>query len=155
MKRCRKCGEMKLLDDYHRSSRASDGRQSVCKTCNTAQVRAWYQTNPERARTKARERSRRFRDRALAAYSTTDPPSCACCGDSHYEFLCIDHVDGKGSAHRKEVGSSNIYPWLNAHGYPPGFAVLCHNCNIARSIYGTCPHEVERAGEVSSVPAII
>ena len=24
-------------------------------------------------------------------------PVCACCGDTHLEFLCVDHVNGKGN----------------------------------------------------------
>ena len=65
---------------------------------------------------------------------------CACCGESRYEFLSMDHINGGGNAHRKELGSSEmVYRWLRANDYPAGFQVLCHNCNMARSFYGYCP----------------
>lgn len=66
---------------------------------------------------------------------------CACCGDGHYEFLCIDHVNGGGMVHRKEVGGSGIYYWLISNNFPGGFRVLCHNCNLSLGFYGYCPHE--------------
>src|SRR5882672_6994904 len=74
--------------------------------------------------------------------------SCACCNDKHDEFLCIDHINGGGNAHRRSLGKSmsskNIYSYLFMNKFPEGFRVLCHNCNDSRGIYGYCPHERER-----------
>ncbi len=36
MKRCSDCGELKPLDDYHRSSSHKDGHTSQCKVCHSA-----------------------------------------------------------------------------------------------------------------------
>src|SRR5690606_39680958 len=33
---------------------------------------------------------------------------CACCGESTYEFLCLDHSNGGGNQHRKEVKASAL-----------------------------------------------
>jgi hypothetical protein len=30
---------------------------------------------------------------------------------------------------------------MRDQGYPPGFRVLCHNCNMAIGLFGVCPHE--------------
>jgi hypothetical protein len=30
---------------------------------------------------------------------------------------------------------------LITNGFPSGFRTLCHNCNMAKGLYGTCPHE--------------
>src|SRR6266850_6520947 len=57
--------------------------------------------------------------------------ACACCGETAFEFLCIDHVNGGGSQHRKSIGFGyNFYKWLIDQGFPGGFRVLCHNCNM-------------------------
>lgn len=57
---------------------------------------------------------------------------CAYCGST--KDLQIDHMDGKGKKHREEIGnSSQIYYWLQAHGYPEGFQVLCRTHNISKS----------------------
>ena len=65
---------------------------------------------------------------------------CACCGESEIKFLSIDHINGGGTKHRKEVG--NIPEWLIKNNFPKGFQVLCHNCNQAKGFYGVCPHKV-------------
>ncbi len=67
--------------------------------------------------------------------------SCACCGETTYEFLTIDHINGGGFKHRKEIGSSGICNWLIKNNFPEGFQVLCYNCNCAKGFYGQCPHK--------------
>lgn len=58
------------------------------------------------------------------------------------EFLAIDHIDGGGTAHRRQVGHGDaFYKWLRAAGLPAGFRVLCHNCNLSLGFYGYCPHD--------------
>jgi hypothetical protein len=79
---------------------------------------------------------------------------CTCCGDTHEEFLSIDHIDGGGSAHRRKLkgkGGHGFYLWLRKHNYPPGYRVLCMNCNFARGMRGYCPHEKEQRMEKYSV----
>jgi hypothetical protein len=66
---------------------------------------------------------------------------CACCGESAYEFLAFDHINGGGVQHRKQIKSKDLYIWLYSNNYPTGFQVLCHNCNNAKGFYGRCPHQ--------------
>ena len=49
MKRCKKCGQVKSLDDFHRAIGMKDGHRSECKECHRVRMRAWYQTNREHA----------------------------------------------------------------------------------------------------------
>lgn len=76
---------------------------------------------------------------------------CACCGESEYAFLTMDHIDGGGNEHRKETGwGHGAYIWLAKNKYPEGFQVLCMNCNFAKGKLGTCPHQLPKtkpAGE--------
>jgi hypothetical protein len=66
---------------------------------------------------------------------------CECCGEVRLPFLTIDHVEGGGSSHRRELNSS-IYKWLKKTGYPSGFRILCYNCNMAYAFLGFCPHKL-------------
>ena len=97
-------------------------------------------------RDRIRETSKRFyaavRETALIRYSG-NPAHCVCCGEQRTEFLAIDHVNGGGTQHRKNLGASNIYTWLKRNGYPDGYRTLCHNCNFAVR-FGPCPHELEK-----------
>lgn len=61
----------------------------------------------------------------------------------------MDHIGGGGTQHRRDEGitGSGIYLWLKKNGYPDGFQTLCHNCNLARGYYGSCPHEEQSDAE--------
>jgi hypothetical protein len=75
-----------------------------------------------------------------------NPPRCACCGESHIEFLTIDHINGGGCQHRKRIGKLGgwvFYRWLINNNFPEGFQVLCANCNLGKGICGECPHKNE------------
>mgnify|MGYP001613957298 CR=1 FL=1 len=65
---------------------------------------------------------------------------CVCCSDTHMEFLTLDHIGGDGAIHRRQLGRLSIYSLLKKQGYPPGFRVLCMNCNFALGTAGYCPH---------------
>jgi len=68
---------------------------------------------------------------------------CVCCGERELAFLSLDHKNGGGTKHRRELGlrGSAIWAWAKREGYPEMFQVMCHNCNQAKGYYGTCPHE--------------
>lgn len=110
-----------------------------------AQRRKFHQENRDidnaamRAYTK--ERRRQIRLEVFQAYGGQ---VCACCGETEEAFLTIDHVDGGGNQHRKGLrnrGGSNFYEWLRKNGFPPGYQVLCMNCNFAKGQLGYCPHQ--------------
>lgn len=108
--------------------------------------RKQYRKRPER-KLKQKESFKKYyyklKNSTLIHYSG-DPPKCACCGETIYEFLTIDHIDNKGAEHRKKIGISggaSFYIWLKHNGYPKGFQILCLNCNWAKGIYGICPHQ--------------
>lgn len=71
--------------------------------------------------------------KVLKKYSG-EHPECACCGENHVEFLGIDHIDGCGSEHLKELRNKKItlYQWLIKSNFPEGFQVLCLNCNMVK-----------------------
>jgi hypothetical protein len=74
-------------------------------------------------------------------YYGGDPPKCACCGETEYKFLAIDHINGGGLKQRRETKTHNLESWINKSKYPAGFQILCHNCNAAKGFYGECPHK--------------
>lgn len=69
--------------------------------------------------------------------------ACNCCGEKTYEFLCIDHINGGGRKERlndPQKKGSGLYSWIIKNGFPGGFQILCHNCNMAKGFYVECPH---------------
>ena len=68
---------------------------------------------------------------------------CECCKEDKIEFLAIDHIEGGGNKHRKELGINggwNFCRWLIKNDFPSGYRILCHNCNQSIGWYGYCPH---------------
>jgi hypothetical protein len=77
----------------------------------------------------------------MAAFNAYGGPVCACCGETIPEFLQLDHVENNGAEHRKRgLMGTALYQLLKSQGYPPGYQVLCANCNFAKGILGYCPH---------------
>lgn len=93
-----------------------------------------YHANPESIKASARRQHAAKRKAVFDHYGR----SCACCGTT--ERLGIDHVDGDGRAHRAEIGmgSSRLYRWLVANGFPEGFQVLCSRCNTSKGSGERC-----------------
>lgn len=109
-----------------------------------AYQREWRSRNPEKSRGYHKVYRDRARYRALVAYGG-DPPACACCGESRTIFLCLDHVGGGGNEHRRQnpnASGAYLATSLSRLGWPPGYRVLCWNCNFAVQ-FGQCPHQKE------------
>ena len=122
--------------------------------------RRWYQENRERAYQYRREyyakhkehleelhsrnRRRQYREWREAVINHYGG-KCACCSETILEFLSIDHINGGGNKHRKEIGipggGAHFYKWLIKNNYPAGFRILCMNCNTAMGFFGYCPHQ--------------
>lgn len=110
---CTKCGEIK--NDFSKKN------WNVCREC---------------ANKLTRERNARIRKEVYEHFGN----KCSCCGEKDYEKLTIDHINNDGAEHRKTL-TTTIYRWLINNNYPPGFRLLCMNCNHAYAKYGYCPHE--------------
>lgn len=160
---CTKCGEM--FEKWHPKGR-------VCRDCTARRqseyMRKYREKHPgfEMARHKRRIETqpgyleahkrrgrdywRRIRQEAIMAYGGY---VCACCGETEPLFLTIDHIDNDGADHRREIGGgANFGKWLKDHGYPPGFQVLCFNCNIGKAHNGgECPHKGRRSDEAPTL----
>lgn len=146
---CTKCNKTQPADFYYPKRR-------ICKSCCREQMRQNYQErvsrpgfreaerersrrdyakNPERYKRAHRKYERKMRQEILDAYGG----KCVCCGETRYEFLAFDHINGGGNKHIKEIG--RLVRWLRKNNYPLGFRVLCHNCNMAMHHFKVCPHQ--------------
>ena len=109
--------------------------------------RVYYQLHKEKHNLRMKELHIILRKEVITMYGG----KCACCGETEYKFLAIDHINNDGASHRKlisnnkprwKIGGAKICRWLKKHNYPNGFQILCHNCNMAKGFYGKCPHHI-------------
>lgn len=168
-KTCSKCKSRKPIELFGNWKYSKDGKNHRCRECHNAANRtSWhavgserrrelYQTDElvrekmlnaarasassEKTRITKQKRHKELRDSILDIYGRL----CACCGDSTYEFLTIDHVNGGGNQHRKRAGDTQkMYREILMSDTNRGeYQILCYNCNCAKGIYGKCPHQKE------------
>lgn len=105
-----------------------------------AYARRYYQAHKHEQKEQRRiynhQRLRRIKLEVLSHYSG-GPPYCLQCGIDDLDVLCIDHIDGGGEKHRRNLGvlsGSSFYSWLQRERYPEGFQVLCANCNLKKQM---------------------
>ncbi len=103
-KYCRRCKQQKPLDHFHKDP--------------PRPIKNYRETHPERSKALDARRHKATRDRVYQAYGGY---TCACCGETEQSFLSIDHINGGGTEHRKEIGKGGaIYAWLLRNNFPPG-----------------------------------
>lgn len=141
-KPCPQCKRLLPREAFY--VRRDDGSlHSRCKSCASARGKEAKRKRRAEGRIPYETASHRRMRLALLAHYSGGVPTCACCGETRIEFLSLDHVNGGGARHRAGLrgnASRSIYRDLTMRGYPPGFRVLCHNCNLAIGLYGYCPH---------------
>lgn len=139
---------------YQQTRRERGAKQATCHPdrpalarglCHKCYAQEKYWDNPEKYKQASREAQaairKRARDQLLEAYGG----KCACpnCPETNPAFLCLDHVNGDGKAHRMKIGS-HTYADLRRRGFPKeGFRLLCWNCNSMTRFGRKCPHEEE------------
>jgi hypothetical protein len=130
---CKECGERvcEILNKFKKTFREK------CWRCRS------FNKNPERYREVQKQGLRNTKVEVINHYGGR----CNCCGENNPIFLTIDHINGGGTTHRKQLkrSGSTFSRWLKNQGYPPGYQVLCFNCNCGRQINGgICPHQTLR-----------
>jgi hypothetical protein len=138
---CRKCGVEPL----------ASGSKCWCRTCYATWERGYYARNRTKCLAKATAQRAALRVLVFQAYGG---PVCRCCGEREDQFLCIDHVEGGGNTHRKSIGrkagTASFYHWLKKNNFPPGFQVLCFNCNMSKhKNKGLCVHQIKAAQAIA------
>ena len=133
-------------------TKAEKDRLDYLKNSESRRVRqrAYYRENRDRILAEKRVADRALKAEVVAAYGGR----CECCGESHLEFMTIDHVNGDGAEHRRTCGKGRrIYEDLKRRGFPKdGYCLLCLNCNVTLGFYGYCPHRPEVRRTVNKRP---
>ncbi len=144
---CSTCQQVYPLTSeyFHRNANDNSGLSYGCKECRRNKIKTQYTNDPivrERMRQRSQNTARSERLMALTHYSD-GIPYCKCCGERELVFLVLDHINNDGSQHRKTLitGGRSLYRWAIANDFPNNLQVLCHNCNWAKQVLGSCPHQ--------------
>lgn len=148
VKCCSKCSDQKPLTEYYKRSNGKP--HSECKACYKARIQSFRDANREHVRKIGRKcgdkRRPLFRTMVFEAYGGF---RCACCGETERKFLTLDHINNDGAQDRIKIAGKRTaagfptYQYLIRNGFPPGYQVLCMNCNYGKRMNkGVCPHKV-------------
>lgn len=165
LKTCSQCGEVKSGDDFYRAAYRRKTKVPAqttvaeCKVCRRNRTHRGYWSDHDiaKARNMAWGKTARAKLKAtvFAHYGGT---CCACCGETEPMFLTLDHIDNDGAAFRRKIAGSRLaagyttYRWLAKNGFPPGFQVLCMNCNHGKRMNnGICPHQARCNDQAKAV----
>lgn len=117
--------------DYHK--RVKDSKKYKNKQ------RSYYLENKELFRASNMNRRKMAKVSVFEHYGNL----CACCGEVEFKFLTIDHINGGGGKHRKEVGR-DFYLWVVRNNFPKDLQLLCMNCNFGKRMNNNiCPHKTK------------
>lgn len=146
---CLQCGQDALTGfrfcEYHREDNKNRSRQfrqarlaaGLCDKCGIPNESGKASCDDCRLRDRIDSENKRRAAFALLG------GCCACCGESCFYFLNIDHVNNDGHKDRQGGGTSDRICGKILRGTAAEFEyqLLCWNCNLAKAHYGgTCPH---------------
>ena len=129
---CRICQVEKSDTEFYRDRRASSGLWSVCKMCSDERHKRYYIEHREKCREYGRNFVQHLKLKALLHYLNGEI-KCAHCGFNDIRALSIDHINGGGHSHTKNL-TETLYNWLRRNKYPEGFQVLCMNCQFIKKV---------------------
>lgn len=159
MKRCRKCGVEKALDDFDSAKGARDGRRGDCKSCFQARAKARYPAVREQAIARAtkwrEENPERFRANQQRRRSMPEAKRRA--RDYHLQRnfgISVDQYDEllRAQSGRCAICHSKPTPGISLHvdhDHETGSnrGLLCFRCNNALGDLGDDMDRLRVAGE--------
>jgi len=160
-KKCKLCGKILFKNRFYKAPNTRDGLRLECKACYSILRKKHRQELyaaglcihcGSRKRTYGYITCKTCRERGYKTnkannqkrkddvYSHYGGYVCSFCGEKDPVVLTIDHINDDGAKHRKEMynrrngAADTLYRWIKRNDYPPGFQVLCRNCNWRKHI---------------------
>lgn len=166
MKTCYCCKNDLPEEAFNKNKNKPDGLATECKVCKKLLDKQYRERHKDKIKSTKHEYYLEHRDETIqrvcqyakdnrlqhnargtkaknklklevfSVYSCGDF-KCKHCDETETGVLTVDHVNGDGAEHRREIGltascGSNFYRWLKRNNYPEGFQILCYNCQYRK-----------------------
>lgn len=142
---CKTCELSKPLDLIHFKyvgGRVAKGKQwwsTKCRKCDNKRINDLKNKRKMNSQIMRKDAYKRYKENLwndlLCAYGNF----CLCCKEGNQAYLTIEHLNGDGSIHRKQLtkgkhggGGTKTYADLRRRGWPKGYGIMCANCQLAR-----------------------
>jgi hypothetical protein len=130
-RRCRRCGELKPIEEFVWRQKTAGKRGPYCRLCRAAYAQAHYVANRQLYIDRARRRKRivgKQRVAYLLEFLSAHP--CADCGESDPVVLEFDHVADKAFTIGEGLRDRN---WESVLAEIAKCDVVCANCHRRRT----------------------
>lgn len=136
--KCGKCNYEKIREWRSINKDKKRSQDSAYRARNPGKVRdrirKWRAESPSHreSQTTMRKRQTRYNsDIKSKVFNAYGGFVCSECGISDPDVLTIDHINPDTKVSRRDVGNI-LRRRLAREGFPPGYQVLCFNCNIKK-----------------------
>jgi hypothetical protein len=158
-KRCKRCGELRSLDDYYKNPAGADGLRPECKTCTAARRAAWYAENAalEKARVKRWQQANAERVNAANRARRRSPEARRAQRDGYLRRkygITIEQYEEMLAAQGGVCAICGREPNPNIslhvdHDHETGAlrGLTCFRCNQAMGAFGEDPGLLRAAGD--------
>ncbi len=165
LRKCKGCGEVKPLTNFHKNRKGSESRKYKCKTCTNAEAKEWARNHPENVKASQRKRraadAERFREKERAYYQKTKERRLelkklerfrryGITYDAFFEllggqdFACSICQETFEEADPRNVHIDHCHDSSRVRG------ILCRNCNIGIGHLKESPDLLRRAADYLS-----
>jgi hypothetical protein len=166
LKKCSKCKLELPREMFSKHSREKDGLYYCCKSCKAKENKTYcdkskdktkikhakyYENhkqhikdktilfqinNPDKVKVYAKNSRDNLKLEVFNYYCDNDI-KCQGCGEKELCILTVDHINGGGCKHTREI--KNLYPWIKRNNYPEGFQIFCWNCQFRKKLQEAKP----------------
>lgn len=168
MKKCYVCKNELSEESFGRNKSKPDGLADECKKCKSDKDKEYREANKDKCKARANryylrhaeeikkktgqyaknnrkwhnarctKAKNKLKAEVLTHYAGGEL-KCKKCPEADLGVLTIDHINGDGADHRRELFGHNLkgggykfWLWLKKKGYPEGFQTLCFNCQFRK-----------------------
>ena len=108
-----------------------------CKDCKIELTKENRQRHERLCKICSKKRHQKIKIQVFQYYCQGEPkcmnPECGVPGSmKDIRALTIDHIHGGGHQHRLLIKNRGMYEWLIRNDFPPGYQVLCMNCQFIK-----------------------
>jgi len=184
MKKCYRCSQDLPFDMFGKNKSKPNGHSTECKKCKSAMDKVYQDQHKEEIKDKKQQyylgkkyeiikkvneyidknrhkhnlwhtvSKNRLKAEVMTNYSGGNL-KCKNCPEVDLGILTIDHIEGNGADHRRELfgdnrkgGGYKFWQWLKRNNYPEGFQVLCFNCQFRKRAVELKPENPTHLQEV-------
>lgn len=135
-KKCGKC-QITLISGENWSLSSQKRKKTICSQCLRDYANNKYEENKLKISDNNAIKRSKIRLSVIEYYGG----KCELCNETNPNVLSLDHIDGHGRKHRKEVLGGNdsgtaFFKWVLKHK-PTNIRLLCYNCNCQHSMTKT------------------